>query len=69
MGAKGDIRMYRNGPRHLVVDSDVEVLGKITSGNFDVKGTFMINGEDLQAVCRVLGWTFTQLLDKSSVCA
>ena len=52
--------MYRNGPRQLVVDSDVvangdlQVLGKMTSNDLNVLGNFMINGKDLQAVRRVV---------------
>ena len=74
MGSKQDIRIYRNGPRQLVVDSDavangdLQVLGKMTSNDLNVLGNFMINGKDLQAVRRVVRWKFTQSQDNSSLC-
>ena len=39
-GKKGDVRLFRNGARQLVVNADTHVLGK-----------FKINGLDIQAVC------------------
>lgn len=45
MGEKGDIKVFRNAPKQIVVDADF-----VGTGDMHIQGQFTMNGQTLQAI-------------------
>lgn len=45
-GSKQDVRIFRNGARQMILDTNT-----VATGDVHVLGQLKVNGDDLQTVC------------------